>query len=478
MSNLTLDLERLRGISVPRYFSKIEDRSYVPECRILAQRLNADGITEEYLACLCSLLSDIAPHLDLLTDAASRLETQDPLDAQVLQSSWLSCPVPIREFIFEKGLLKNTSRDPKSSLRLGFLWNLVLRNKSSNNIPSLAYLLGLYMRLGRSQTEKLAVLSKLRVCPSKTTLDLGLPGISQAAADEPLPGAYAIFSFDNHQQQFSMTGGAKDLIRINMAHSVTRSVRYVPSLPPRIPVEAIEPLGEHCFKANSKEKAQLKHANLCFLSFASSVLHLNLDQHGLPPELLLGEGLDEFLQSGGEEEEEEEDEDQEGPYRESRTIDPSLAIEDLLEQPEASPQDQQSRRQPVSSLPPIYPFPKMDDWPDEEKVMTPEDADAFVEDPMELKFSGKSVLKMMPQLLGRSEDPEMVRTVLNSIVREMDRLNQPHAFVMCDEKLYTLCLKLCKRAPQFSQLTFLLDPFHLGWNIEKVRLIKLRQFIK
>jgi len=334
-------LDRLRRISVPEYFSRIQGRGYVPECEALARELETEEITSEYLACLCSLLADVAPHLHNLMEVCGKKVAADPFDIEGLRGTWSSCPLPIREFIFEKGLLKNTSREVDASLRFGFLWDLIVRNQSSNNFPGLSFLLGLYMRMGRSHTEKMLVLSKLRICPSKTTLDRVLPSISESVEMNLPPNSLPVFAFDNHQQQFSMTGGARDLARTNMAHSVTRSMRYIPSLPATIPLdEDPPPLSRESFKANPKERAQIRECNRQFFLFAAD-LHLHSGRESLP-ELSLGSDLEEIMEQnqvsesqilGEEEEEEDEDEDEEGGESlGAQNIDPALPIEDFVEE--------------------------------------------------------------------------------------------------------------------------------------------------
>jgi len=110
----------------------------------------------------------------------------------------------------------------------------------------------------------------------------------------------------------------------------------------------------------------------------------------------------------------------------------------------------------------------MDEWPVELKTLLPEEADAHLEENSPVTYAGKSCLRMMDQLLGKSEDPEMVKAVLNSFLKEIDQCGQQHSFVMCDEKLYTISLRLQQKFESYSKFTFLLDPFHLGWNLEKV----------
>jgi len=447
----------------------------VPECEALAEKWGEEEISTEYLACLCSLLADISPHLQTLMEASCKRMVGDPFDAETLRGTWSSCPFPIREFIFERGLLKNTSRDVDASLRLGFLWDLVLRNQSSSNFPGLSFLLGLYMRLGRSHTEKMVVLSKLRICPSKTTMDRALPSISRnVEAASPL-NSIPVFAFDNHQQQFSMSGGARDLTRSNMAHSVTRSVRYVPLLPPAVSLdEELPPLSMGSFKANKKERAQIRACNQQFFLYASG-LHFSPGRE-LPPELSLGSGLEEIMEENQqaqdqeegeveEEEEEEEGEEEEGGEScSAQVVDPALPIEDCVLQKEGNHPGEKEK----SPLMPLFSPPDMDEWEVDEKILIPEEADAYLEENAAITFAGKSHLRMMDQLLGKSEDPEMVKSVLYSFLGEMQKFGQSHAFVMCDEKLFTICLSLQPKNRDFTKFTFLLDPFHLGWNLEKV----------
>jgi len=145
------------------------------------------------------VLQDLSPLLSNLVD-----ECLNHLEDDILEITedclWQECPFPIREFILEKGLLRNFSRETSDSLRKGFLWGLILRNRSSRNIPALSKLLGMYMTFGRSQTEKNEVLSKLRVIPSRTYNDNQTPRLVAAATSPPPLNPFLVASFDNQQQ--------------------------------------------------------------------------------------------------------------------------------------------------------------------------------------------------------------------------------------------------------------------------------------
>jgi len=478
-----LGLEKLRGIRVPQYLSKVSDRSYYRECQSLAEKLRLgdregvqesaqedldeleEEVTAEYLACLCSVLADLSPHLSFLVKRSKGYQPENPFNMEDLENAWDFCPYPIREFIFDKGLLRNTSPEGSDRLRLGFFWHLVLRNQSSHNYQGFPLLLGLFMRLGRSQTEKLNVLSKLRVCPSKSTLDAILPKILTQTDLQVPEGSLAVFAFDNHQQQLSMSGAARNLTRSNMVHSVTRSIRYLPDLPPgNMSQLDQQQLSLSSFRSSPKELAQIREANRQFTSFAAAAFRERGKQARFPPEIQLSGPIEEIQPTTSEDEDDEEDEPEEDERsaEENPTFDPSFPVEEVLVR-------LPRRQNQNSSLPPLYSRPSTQGWPEEQRVLFPEEADLLLPDDQPIKFTGKSLLKMMPQLLGRSEDPEMVKSTLRSFLAEMDERKQAKAFVMCDEKLYSICLKLSLSIASFSRFIFLLDPFHLGWNMEKVR---------
>jgi len=419
------------------------------------------------LATLCSILEDLSPHLRLLMEAHTEQSEKErpgvfPFASMSAEDIWGECPLPIREFIFEKGLLFNTSRDSSDSLRKGFLWTLVLRNKSSHVNPPLSQLLSFYMRLNRSQSNKQIVLSKLRITSSRTTVDKLIPQASSLAESEETVGAeFVVAAFDNHQQQLSMSGNTGNASRSPMVHSVTRSLRVIPSIPLGN-FSAERPsvsLSRNHFLATPKEKFQMKESQIQLLSFTMKLLQANSNSN----ERLSFSNID--FESLFEPTEEGDEETQEGGR-----IDPAFPIEEsIFSHPPVETQSQGRGRgceaTPGSSFPPLYRRPSEAETPGEIATLFPEAAEAKLFEGKKL-LTGKSTLKLMPQLQGKSEDTQMVRSVLRSLLQEMDSRGQETGFLMCDEKLFTIAQNFCK-APPFSRITLLLDPFHLGWNLEK-----------
>jgi hypothetical protein len=119
-------------------------------------------------------------------------------------------------------------------------------------------------------------------------------------------------------------------------------------------------------------------------------------------------------------------------------------------------------------LPKLYRLPRDHDTPPDARLISFPGADAAN------GIFPQNNLRVLPQLLEVSEDPNTVLQVLSDFRQEMEGAAQTKAFVMCDEKLFEICQKLKKRSQvETAPFIFLLDPFHFGWNMEKVTLLFL-----
>jgi hypothetical protein len=186
------------------------------------------------LAAITYWLKKLAPHLASLALFSFSTLDDDDFSVESVTNIWSKCPFPIREYIFENGpflspfcrliplftflllllclfflrlgLLKNTTRGSAtdSNLRLSFLWSLVGKNRSIHTSTPILQLLGLVMQFHQSADVRQQVLSKLRLSPSRPTVNKILAEVAESET-VPLPQGWSwAFAFDNHQQKRSM----------------------------------------------------------------------------------------------------------------------------------------------------------------------------------------------------------------------------------------------------------------------------------
>jgi len=461
------ELEKLRRISVPLYDSELERLADYKACEELAAILEENGeseeseeseegsvkgeMTTEYLAALTYLLSKLAPHISRLAKIAFESNSSaDPFDCEALRGTWASCPFPIRKYVFEQGLLKSTSRAEKDPIRLGFLWTLICRNQSERNAPPLLVLFSLFFQYHQSHSEKNVLLSRLRVISSRKTNEATLSRFCEAES----PGAeYASFAFDNHQQAASMAGNARNIYRPSMINSVTRCARILPRLPLPYRVDGPGPLlSRFSFLSTAKEREHLDHANRSFFIYAATSL-LERSKRGSSSRTTISPDILSQLIPDDEQNE-----------TQSAIAEPEVLVEDL-----SFPPSTQGAPEKSFPYPPLYQLPGNAEVQPGSALLKPKDVDQeFFPPDSAFHFDGKAHLEILPQLLGNSEDPDIIKTVLGEFVEKMNKMGQEKAFLMCDEKLFTLIHKMHREIPSYRRFILVLDPFHLGWNLEKV----------
>jgi len=484
-------LAALKKLCVPERLKRLV---YYPECEALAENFQVDGITAEYLTALSYLLDNLAPHISLLTKLSFKNLPNELFDVSDVEKTWSSCPFPLRVFVFEQGFLKNSTRGEKDPLRLGFLWSVIAHNQSKNNISALLQVVGLFLEHNRSSTEKTGLLSHLRVIPSRNHGEELLKNLNRNR-EEVKPPYLLTFSFDNHQQAASMRGNAKNLHRPTMVNSITRCMKILPSLPEEVLGSSEgRSLKKYHFFATEVEKQHLKEAYLQFFQYAATSLLDKTNSGTTVQSALPIEKMKEFVseddsrRNGDQTEQDEDDEEEEDPSPEkqqgvgekegggeeedtqepesgepfhSSFVDPEYQVEELVHRNLREEGEEGKENQ--MKYPPIYVLEKL---PEQLKLVDLSSLDDKIN--CSLKLDGKSKIKILPQLLGNSEDPENILQVLKDFIHELDIAEQPRAFLMCDEKLFTLTQKLYRDSPELGRFRFVLDPFHAGWNMDKV----------
>jgi len=466
-----LVLQRLRNVKAIATLHEARTLKYFTECEDLAAKLENEDFTPESLAVLSHLLEQLSPILEQLTTASAKSDLPVELELEEIKDTWRRCPFPIRRFVFEKGLFHNTVRKHATSpeIRWGFTWALILAQKNQTYSTALRSLLGLLLRFHRSATTRMDALSAMRITPSRPQVEKILTRL-RPHDDLIQQGMFLTFSMDNHQQYRSP--GMHQLM--GKGNSMVHSLSLVVKANPLVDLDlSREPKAFEAsfFQASNKEKHHFQDSVSQFTIFSVAVAVLEWDLGPITPPPALITSLE------GEEQEREEQEDREQAEEDTEE-------NPLVDPPDAEVDGEDAVAANVDDDDDDGSLSEGSDDPDEPeralpRIFTISESPPFnlldraahdMHSTEQVSFTGKSFTKMLPQLLGKADDPQAVREALEKFKQEKLSTGQDLIFVMVDEKLHEACLKIVKASPgEFSGFIFVLDPFHLGWNMDKVR---------